>query len=102
MDSATPTLAQYVRIGTVVIVSGMVTVDATAGANTVTTFELTLPIASDLGAAQDAAGAGAINDTVQLAVQVFGSAANNRAVFRYTASGTGSLVMTYSYLYRII
>jgi len=54
--NVTPTQAQYLQVGNTVTVSGRVTgVDPTTTLTT-TSFELTLPVASNLGAANDLCG----------------------------------------------
>lgn len=44
--TSSPSEFQYMRVGNVVTVSGQVTIETTAAANTLTSFELSIPIAS--------------------------------------------------------
>ncbi len=91
--------ATWIRVGNVVVVSGLVDVDAVAAA--ATSFEATLPIASNFTSAIDAAGtAGA--DTAENAMRIYASAANDKVVF----SGISAVIAvqtfgyTFSYLIR--
>jgi hypothetical protein len=98
--NVTPTQAQYMRVGSVVTVSGRFTVDPTTTL-TATSFEFTLPVASNIGAVEDCAGC-ATCATVTESAAISGSVANNTAVFSWTAIGTSSQTWSYTYSYRII
>jgi len=58
LDSATPVVSTYVRVGNVVCVFGSVGVDPTASGSL--SFRLSLPIASNFGSTTDATGYGQI------------------------------------------
>lgn len=98
--ASTPALAQYMRVGSVVTVSGEVLIDPTATGDI--ELGLTLPIASNLGAASDVAGTAATSNAAGYGV-VFGDAANDRA----TLSGNATVdavarTWRYTFTYRII
>lgn len=102
LDS-TPTLslAQYMRVGATVTVSGTFTADPTTTA-TPTSFEFSLPIASNIGAIADAAGVAFSGAVAGMGAQITGSVANNTAVVTWQASDTASQVWSFSMTYRII
>lgn len=97
----TCTTANYNKIGTSVDVFGEFTVDATSG--TVTSFEINLPIASNLAQTYDLSGiaiaAGVGNAEI---AQILGSVANNRAVVQYVAQDLAAKTFSYKFSYKII
>lgn len=99
--NVTPSEAQYMRVGATVTVSGRVTVDPTLTA-TATSFELSLPIASNLGAAEDLAGVAFCGTVAWMGAAVYGSAANNTAVFSWVSSDVASQIISYTFTYQII
>lgn len=99
--NVTPSEAQYLRVGATVTVSGRVTVDPTLTA-TATSFELSLPIASNLGAAEDLAGVAFCGTVAGMGAAVYGSAANNTAVFAWVSSDVASQIISYTFTYQII
>lgn len=99
-SNVTPTAAQYLRVGATVTVSGRFTADPTgAGA---ASFELTLPVASNLGAAADLAGVAFCGGIAGQGAEIIGSAANNTAVVQWVAVDTTSKVWSYTFTYQII
>lgn len=99
VSSVTPSLATYMRIGNIVHVSGLVTFIATTSA--LHTFNLSLPIASNLGAQSDLAGTAAPYGGGAINAGMSGDAANNAAQFS-AAVAASTYNMAYSYQYRII
>ena len=99
--NVTPSSAQYMRVGNVVTVSGRVTaVDPTApGA---ASFELSLPIASNIGAVEDCAGVAFCGGIAGQGAAITGSVANNTAVFTWVAVDVTSQAWSYTYSYEII
>lgn len=93
--------AQYQRVGSVVTVSGRFTLDPTLTA-TATSFEMTLPIASDLGAAEDLAGVAFCGGIAALGAEIIGSVANNTAVVFFISSDVTSKTWSYLFSYSII
>lgn len=103
-SGVTPSVANYMRVGDVVTVSGYVTFTTTAGGATLTQVGLSLPIASNLGASYDCAGVGAsagtTNNNNETSIQ--GDASNNRAELQFYSSATGSVTKWYTYTYKVI
>jgi hypothetical protein len=99
--NVTPSQAQYSRIGSVVTVTGRVTaVNPTApGA---ASFELSLPVASNIGAAEDLAGVAFSGAIAGQGAAITGSVANNTAVFTWVAVDVTSQAWSYTYSYRVI
>lgn len=100
-SNVTVTQAQYSRVGNVVSVSGRFTANPTTAA-VATSFELTLPIASNLGAAEDCAGTAFCGAIAGMGAEVIGSAANNTAKIQWIASDINSQTWSYNYTYEII
>lgn len=98
--ASTPALAQYIRVGSVVTVSGEVSIDPTATGDIV--LGLSLPIASNIGANSDVAGTAATSSAAGYGVMV-GDAANDRAQLSGNATVDAVLrTWRYTYTYRII
>lgn len=97
--------AFYVRIGSVVIVFGALVVDPTS-AGAVTSFTLSLPIASTLGASWNLCGVGSWTSTpsgAAINVGIDADSTNNRAQFLfYTTSSALSATLSYVYGYRVL
>ena len=97
LDSSTAYQSQYMRVGNVVTVSGMVTTDATIPATAVV-LGISLPIASDITAAQNVGGAAAYDDHTG---KILGDSTNNRAeMTEVPATGTAH-DMSFSFTYLI-
>ncbi len=103
-SSVAPSVANYMRVGTVVTVSGYVTFSCTAGGATATEVGLSLPIASNFANTYDCAGVGAsaasVNNNNETHIQA--DATNDRAALQFDSSATGSVTKWYTYTYRII
>ena len=99
--NVTPSEAQYMRVGNIVTVSGRFTADPTLTA-TATSFELTLPVASNIGAVEDAAGVAFCGAIAGMGAAITGSVANNTAVFTWVASDITSQAWSYTYSYQIL
>jgi hypothetical protein len=89
-------VCQYLRVGSVVTVSGVVTIDPTAAG--VTSFRIGLPVASDLTAAR-LAGTGTFELNLE-PVRIAADAANDAALFTLNAlnSAAQSCVFHFTYL----
>jgi hypothetical protein len=96
--ASTMFLAQYIRVGNVVSVSGRVNIDPTSA--TTTNFSLTLPIASSFASTIELAGTMFANTSG--AWTVFADASNDKAGFEYAAVGTANQAISYTYQYLII
>lgn len=62
--AATPSPAQWTRVGDVVTVSGQITVQVYANGATLTRLRLSLPVASNLVNFSDATGVGIMDDNI--------------------------------------
>lgn len=102
VDSSTAYATHWSRVGTTVTVSGYVTVDATAGSDTVTALGISLPIGSDIAAIEDVGGAGASPGVAGMSVAIFGNAASNRATMQWLSTVTNSQNIMFTFSYRIL
>lgn len=100
LDASTAYQCQYLRVGAVVTVSGKVDVDPTAGA--ATQLGISLPIASNLGAAEDCAGTAFASGVAGQGAAILGDAANNRAEMNWVAVDTTNKAMYFTFQYEII
>jgi len=92
--------AQWSRVGRVVTVSGRFTADPTAAA--AASFEMTLPVASNIGAAEDVAGVAFCGAGVNQGAEVIGVAANDTAKVQWIAVDLASRTWSYIYSYEVI
>lgn len=100
--NVTPQQAQYMRVGNTVTVSGRVTaVDPTAPA-TATSYELSLPVASNLGAAEDLAGVAFCGAIAGQGAEITGSVANNTAVVSWVSGDVTSQAWSFTFSYQVI
>lgn len=99
--NVTLTTANYLRVGTQVIVSGRFTANPTLTA-TATSFEMTLPIASNLGAAEDLNGTAFCGSVEGQGAEIVGSAANNTAVVQWVAGDVTDQTWSYVFMYEVI
>lgn len=102
LDSV-PTLteAQYMQIGTIVTVSGRFNADATVAA-VATSFQISLPVASNIGAVEDVAGVAFCGNVAGMGASIEGDVANNVAKIFWVASDVASQDWSYTYSYQII
>lgn len=99
--TATASTAQWKRIGNVVTVSGMFTADPTLP-TTATSFTLTLPVASNLGATSDLCGTAFCGNIAAMGAAIQGNVAGDIAVVRWISSDTTSQAWSYIYMYTVI
>ena len=100
--NVTPTDAQYLRVGNTVTVSGQFTADPTTTLTT-TSFELTLPVSSNIGQIYHVGGTAATGTVAGgEPIAISGSVANNTAVFTWVCVTTASQTWSYTYTYQII
>lgn len=100
LDASTAFTCQYMRVGSVVTVSGKVSVDPTAGAST--ELGISLPIASNLAAAEQCAGAAFASGIAGQGAAIIGDATNNRAQMQWIAVDTSNQPMYFSFTYLIV
>ena len=93
--------AQWMRVRNTVTVSGRFTADPTVTL-TATSFEITLPIASNLGAAEDVAGVAFCGTIAGQGAEIIGVAANDTAKIQWVSGDVTSQTWSYTFTYQII
>ena len=91
---------QYMRVGSVVTVSGAFNADPDATGSCVFTF--TLPIASNFANSYELAGAGATDQTTPVALMIRGSSTADAAVVSWSATTASAQEAYFTLTYRII
>lgn len=99
--ASTPYECQYIRVGNTVTVSGKVDVDPTLTA-TSTQLGISLPIASNLGAAEDCAGTAFSPAIASQGAAVLGDATNNRAQMEWLSGDVTNQAMYFTFTYQVI
>ena len=92
---------QYMRVGNTVTMSGPVSLDAVAGA-TLTQLGISLPIASNFGAAEDCSGVAFCPAVAGMGAAILADATNNRAQLEFISSDTNAQTMYCTATYQII
>jgi hypothetical protein len=102
VDSETWGVAQWIRVGNVVTVSGLVTINAnTTGVST--TLEMTLPIASNITGQNQVGGTSCGAEAANMVPgRVDGIAANDSARIAFIAVGTTDTTHLFHYTYVIL
>lgn len=93
--------AQYMRVGNTVTVSGRFTANPTLAA-TATSFEMTLPVASNISAAEDVAGVAFCGSVAGMGAAISGSVANDTAVVAWVSSDINSNTWSFQFSYQVI
>lgn len=103
LDGSTAYACQYLRVGSVVMVSGRVDINPTA-ANTLTTLGISLPVASNFANANECGGTAATADDItDKAAAIFADATNDRATLQFKCGATTSAYnLFFQFSYRII
>lgn len=98
--------AQWMRVGNVVTVAGLIDVSNSAGGGADSNFELTLPVASDFSTIRQCAGTFSSGDSAGITVgecgRVIGNSTSNRAAFGWYATATVARTFAYTYTYLVI
>jgi hypothetical protein len=99
--SVTAYLSQYMRVGSVVTVSGRIDVDPTAAV--ATQVGISLPIASDFTAAsgEECGGVAYCQTVAGFGAAVYADVTNNRAQMEWIAVDTAARSMWFTFTYRI-
>ena len=93
---------QYARVGDSVTVSGRVDIDPTA-ASTDTQLGISLPIASNIGAATDLGGVAFTPELAGVGAAILGDVANDRAQFQYvTGADIANRAFYFIFMYQRI
>lgn len=102
MDAnVTMTQAQYMRVGDMVTVSGRFNANPTLTA-TATSFEITLPVASNIGAVEDCAGTAFCGSIASQGAEIIGVVANDTAKIQWVATDVTAQDWAYQFTYQII
>jgi hypothetical protein len=101
MTASTAYQCQWMRVSDRVIVSGSVDVDPTAPA-TVTQLGISLPVASDLGAATDLSGTAFANRIASMGAAILGDSANDRAIMEWVSTDVTNQGMWFIFMYRVL
>lgn len=100
VSASTAYVCQYMRVGSVVTVSGQVDLSPTAGALN-TELGISLPIASALTLDRQVGGVGASESNTEAAA-IFADPTNDRAKIQYGPAATGSRTIHFSFTYQIL
>lgn len=102
LSASTAYSCQYLRVGSVVTVSGRVDVDPTAAA-TLTTLGISLPISSNFANSNELGGTAATADNItEVAAGIFADSTNDRATMQWVTTNTSNHNMFFTFTYRII
>mgnify|MGYP001615560273 CR=1 FL=1 len=101
LDGSTAYEAQYLRVGSVVTVSGKFDINPTLAA-TLTQLGISLPIASNIGATEDCAGVAFASGIAGQGGAIDGDAANNRAELDYISGDLTNQPMYFVFQYQVI
>ncbi len=102
--ASTANLCHWLRVGDVVHVAGTVDIDPTAG-STLTTLDLSLPVASNFTGSGSLAGTAvrSLNGSVYLAAVVLGNATADGATIQfYNDADTGNRVWRFTFSYVVL
>lgn len=99
VDSSTAFICQYMRVGSVVTVSGRATVNCTTGTGVTTRLGISLPIASDFAGATQCGGAG---QHFAQNVGISADSVNNRAQAHWVSGSASDQDMYFTFTYLIV
>jgi hypothetical protein len=100
LDATTAYSCQYLRVGSVVTVSGRLDANPTAAGTT--TIGISLPVASNLANANECAGAAFSSEVAGQGAAIFGDSTNDRALMQWVAVDISDRPMFFTFSYRII
>lgn len=98
--ASTAFVCRYVRIGNTVWCSGQVNVDPTAAASTLTSIDLSLPVASAL--TNDHQLSGTAVNRLNGPGSIFANPTNDRATLEFLASSAANAAWTFVFCYEVI
>jgi hypothetical protein len=99
VTSSVSAVCQWMRVGKVVMVSGVIEVRPTSGIGVLTEVGITLPVASNFAAATNLGGAGAHNSS---AVNIYANVVDDRAFAFFFSSTASSTQLPFSFTYLVI
>lgn len=100
ISSSTPQTFHYIRVGNQVTVSGVVTITIIAGG--VANFEITLPVASNLGATYDLSGPGSSESVNITNVTCKAQTSTDHAYVNMLAVGAALADISITFIYTVI
>ncbi len=100
LSASTTYKAQYMRVGSVVTVSGRV--DANSVASSLSQLGISLPIASNFGAIEECGGVASSPGTTQASASISADITSNRAEMQWLPVDLGNLVFGFTFTYRVI
>jgi hypothetical protein len=102
--SSTASILQYMRVGSVVTVSGLVAITPTAGSDASTILEMSLPISSDFAATTNLGGTGVISSATGrgVAAAIYADTTTDKAEFSFLSPAASTVSMRFTFTYRII
>jgi hypothetical protein len=101
LDASTAYACQYLRVGSVVTVSGKVDIDPTAPA-TQTRLGISLPIASNMAITANCGGVAFATAIAGQGAAIFGDSTNDRAELQFVSGDITNQPMFFSFTYQII
>jgi len=92
--------AQYLRVGDTVTVSGRLSVTPTAAG--LVQLGMTLPVASNFGAPEDAAGTATAQEAAYLAGSIEADSVNDRVTLSFVATTNAARTVVFTYSYQVL
>ena len=99
-SAATATAAQYIRVGSVVTVSGRFTADPTLAA-TATSFDLSLPVGVTFSVVENLAGVAFCGSIAGQGAEIIGVTATGRARVQWVSGDITSQTWSYTFTFEI-
>lgn len=102
LGASVSAVCQFIRVGNVCTVSGRISLTPTAGANTLTQFRISLPIASIITGATQCGGGGGRQATNDIeAFHIVADAASDEALVSFFASSNAAAFASFTFTYHI-
>lgn len=102
---STSAVCQWMRVGNVVTVSGSISIDPNVGGFTITTFGISLPIASNFTGVSQCGGTAVRSTTIVTSLfeggRIYADAVNDRAECQFMANDTANLPMSFQFTYLV-
>jgi hypothetical protein len=100
--ASTSGVCNYMRMGSMVHVSGVISIDPTAGTAS-TVLGISLPVASNFAANGDLGGTAACVEVTGYSAGIYADSTNDRATLQFvTAADAANRVWAFSFMYRVI
>lgn len=100
VSASTSYRSQWMRVGSVVTVSGKVDVDATLAV--ATELGISLPITSNISAEENCAGTASASAVASQSAAIVGDATNNRAAMKWIAADLANRSMFFTFTYLLL